>query len=175
MPSVRGRRHPTERLHLTSCATSWPITPSEAAGPRATSRPSVDRQQAASPRAGRDTARGPSAPTVYAQVFRDRRNVVATLSVATNGFGTHRRGRRVDPDGLVSVYGMWMKVGPDTIVGANRDVSYSSKPFVGLHATPGLGANALNPSLTALYPYDCTRPGGPFSGSRPSGSSFSPE
>ena len=43
-----------------------------------------------------------------------------------------------------------------------------------LHASPGLGANALPPWLTTLNPYDCTIPPG-SSGSVDMGLSFSPE
>src|SRR3972149_11772343 len=74
---------------------------------------------------------------------------------------------------------MWMKVGPDTIVGPNQDVGYfrgGRGVLVGLHATPGLNpntssTNSLSPCLTSC-PYDCTRPP---SGNAAPGSSFCPE
>ena len=42
------------------------------------------------------------------------------------------------------------------------------------HSSPGLGATSFAPSLTTLYPYDCTRPPG-FMGLVDVGLSFCPE
>ena len=51
------------------------------------------------------------------------------------------------------------EVGPDIIVGANQDFSYSPPLLVGLHAMPGLNPIEVRKSLSALgiCPQDCVR------------------
>jgi hypothetical protein len=63
-----------------------------------------------------------------------------------------------------------MNVGPDVCVGANQTSIHRLPP---LQASPGLNnLGSMRPLLTSC-PKDCVRPGGPFSGFEPVGSSLS--